>query len=249
MNILITGANQGIGYYMTTELLKRGNNVTVLDLEVTELLKLTSEYPSKLLLIECDVRDEAGINKAVNKSISAYGVIDIAIHNACLCTFNSVAETDYVVYRDVFDVNYFGALRLAKSVLPYMEKAGKGKIMFTSSGVGIMGFINISPYASSKGALESLAKCMSIEYSNTGITFHLIHPPLTKTTSAKPLPVPEEFKADPQKVGIGIARNIHKKNFVICHSISQRLQTRMAYILTKKLGGFMSKITNQFDRR
>ena len=108
-----------------------------------------------------------------------------------------------------------------------------------------MGFENISAYASSKGALESLAKCMNIEYQGTGISFHLIHPPLTKTTSAKPLPVPEEFKADPQKVGIGIAKNIHKKRFIICHSFAQRIQTRMAYILSIKLGKFMSKMTEQ----
>jgi NAD(P)-dependent dehydrogenase (short-subunit alcohol dehydrogenase family) len=123
-----------------------------------------------------------------------------------------------------------------------MKEQSKGRIFFTSSGVGIMGFVNISAYASSKGALESLAKCLNIEYHNTGITFHIIHPPLTRTTSAKPLPIPEEFKADPEKVGTGIAKNIHKKRFIICHSFSQRIQTRLAYILTMKLGKFMSKM-------
>ena len=87
----------------------------------------------------------------------------------------------------------------------------------------------------------------NIEYQNTGITFHLIHPPLTKTTSAKPLPVPKEFKADPQKVGTGIAKNIHKRRFIIYHSFAQRLQTRMAYLFSLKLGKFMSKMTGQYS--
>jgi hypothetical protein len=87
---------------------------------------------------------------------------------------------------------------------------------------------------------------MNIEYHGTGISFHLIHPPLTNTTSAEPLPVPKKFKADPQKVGSGIAKNIHKKRFVICHSLGQRIQTRMAYMLTMRLGKFMSKMTAQF---
>ena len=56
------------------------------------------------------------------------------------------------------DVNYFGALRLSKLILPFMREKKEGRIIFTSSGVGVTGFGNISPYASSKGAIESLAK-------------------------------------------------------------------------------------------
>lgn len=97
---------------------------------------------------------------------------------------------------------------MAKSVLPYMQAQKKGKIIFTSSGVGVTGFIGISPYASTKGALESLVKCLNIEYASEGISFHIIHPPLTCTKSAAHLPVPQEFMADPRKVGYGIARHI-----------------------------------------
>ena len=57
------------------------------------------------------------------------------------------------------DRNYYGGLRFDKSVIPYMQAQKRGKIIFTSSGVGVTGFIGISPYASTKGALESLAKC------------------------------------------------------------------------------------------
>ncbi|HBR25330.1 MAG TPA: short-chain dehydrogenase, partial [Firmicutes bacterium] len=82
-----------------------------------------------------------------------------------------------------------------------------------SSGVGVMGFINISPYASSKGAIESLAKCLNIEYQNDGISFHIFHPPLTRTKSAEPLPIPKEFMVPPEKVGVGLAKHINKKSF------------------------------------
>ncbi|NLL50358.1 MAG: SDR family NAD(P)-dependent oxidoreductase, partial [Eubacteriaceae bacterium] len=105
-------------------------------------------------------------------AIERFGVLDIAIHNACMCTFKSEPETDYEVYRQVMDVNYYGALRLAKLVLPEMRKAGAGKIIFTSSGVGVTGFGNISPYASSKGAIEALAKCLHIESLWNHISYH-----------------------------------------------------------------------------
>lgn len=248
MNILITGANSGIGYYMITELLEMGNNVTVLDLEIDELLKLRNKYSKDLLPIECDVRDANRMQEAVKISIDKYGSIDIAIHNACFCTFSSMIETDYITYKDVFDVNYFGALRLAKCVVPYMEKSGNGKIIFTSSGVGVMGFHDISPYASSKGAIESLAKCLNIEYLDKGISFHIFHPPLTKTKSASPLPVPQDFMADPKVVGYGLARRINKKSFYICHSYGQQLQTRLCYLFPVKMGKMMSKLLKRSQK-
>lgn len=146
-----------------------------------------------LLTIVCDVRDYEQLKASVSESVAKYGSVDCAIHNACLCTFDSMEETKEDTYHDVFAVNYFGALNLAKAVLPYMKKEQKGKVIFTSSGVGIMGFVNISPYASSKGAIEALAKCLNIEYENYGITFHIFHPPLTRTKSSSPLPIPKEF--------------------------------------------------------
>lgn len=242
MNILVTGANEGIGYYMIIELLEQGNNVTILDIEISELLKLEEKYPDKVLPVKCDVRDTEGMQKAVMKSVSVYGSIDIAVHNACLCTFKSMQETDYSIYEDVFNVNYFGALRLAKCVIPYMEKERKGKVIFTSSGVGVMGFHNISPYASTKGAIEALAKCLNIEYMEKGISFHIFHPPLSKTKSAAPLPVPEDFLADPKVVGCGLARRINRNSYYICHSISQYLQTKILYLFPVKMGKMMSKL-------
>lgn len=246
MNILVTGANQGIGYYMVEELLKQGHNVTVIDIEITELENFVKKYPGKMLSILCDVRNVNDIQQAVMRSVNTYGNIDIAVHNACLCTFNSMAETDYDVYTDVFNINYFGALRLAKCVVPYMEKSGGGKVIFTSSGVGVMGFVNISPYASTKGAIESLAKCLNIEYNKKGISFHIFHPPLTKTKSASPLPVPKEFMADPKTVGKGLAKNINKRSYIICHSFLQKMQTLACYLMPLKMGRLMSKMTANY---
>ena len=110
-----------------------------------------------------------------------------------------------------------------------MQAQKGGKIIFTSSGVGVTGFIGISPYASTKGALESLAKCLNIEYASDGISFHIIHPPLTRTKSASPLPVPKEFMADPQKVGFGIAKHIFSKRFYYMSQLQSKVSN--SYLL------------------
>jgi len=186
------------------------------------------------------------VEACVAESVKKFGSIDCAIHNACLCTFESMEQTDEETYHNVMEVNYYGALHLSKAVLPYMKSQKNGKVIFTSSGVGVTGFVNISPYASSKGAIEALAKCLNIEYQNYGISFHIFHPPLTRTKSAEPLPVPKEFMANPEKVGIGLAKHIQSKSFIICHSFGQKVQTLSCYLLPIKMGKLMSKMTVKY---
>ena len=162
-HILIVGANQGIGYYIVKRLLASGHFVSVLDININHLQSLQTEYPERLFPMIADAQNLASIQDGVSLSIQTFGNIDAAIHNACFCTFENEQDCDYTVYQRAMDVNFFGALRLAKTVLPYMRKAQSGRVIFTSSGVGITGFANISPYASTKGAIESLAKCLEIE--------------------------------------------------------------------------------------
>ena len=241
-NIIITGANQGIGYYMVKKLLADGNKVSVLDIETENLANLKKQYGC-LIFYKVDLRNYDEIRSAVDKTVAEFGTIDIAVHNACKCTFESEADTDFDTYKDVFEVNYFGALRFVKSIVPYMSKQKKGKVIFTSSAVGVTGFVNISPYSSTKGALEALAKCLRIEYAKDNITFHIMHPPLTRTKSASPLPVPDEFKALPEKVGYGLAKHINSRRFIICHSFNQKMQTMGCYLFPIKMGGLLSKLT------
>jgi len=247
-NIMITGAGSGIGYYLVRQLLTDGYNVTVLDVDTDNLGDLCSRYDS-LLTMACDVRDFARMKACAEQSAGRFGSIDCAIHNACLCTFRSMTDTDEQTYRDVFDVNYYGALHLTRAVLPYMKRQGGGKVIFTSSGVGVMGFVDISPYASSKGAIEALAKCLNIEHQGDGISFHIFHPPLTRTKSAAPLPIPSEFMADPEEVGVGLAKRLRKKAFIICHSFGQRVQTLSCYLFPVKMGRLMSRLTAGYKEK
>ena len=244
-NVLIVGADQGIGYYLVERLLELENTVTVLDLQITAIDILKEKYQDTVLPIVADARNLSSIESGVHSAIEHFGDIDIAIHNACLCTFASEHDTEYEVYQNVMDVNYFGALRLAKTVLPHMRKAKKGRIIFTSSGVGVTGFSNISPYAASKGAIESLAKCLQIENEEYGISFHLFHPPLTNTKSASGISVPKEFKAEAKKVGYGLANRIWSKQFIICHSASQTAQIKFSYRYPLFIGKMMTQATKR----
>ena len=146
-------------------------------------------------------------------------------------------------------VNFYGAINLTEAVIPIMKSQRRGKICFTSSGVGITGFIDISSYASSKGAIEAFAKCMNIEYEDSGVTFHIMHPPLTDTESSSPLPIPKEFKSSPEKVGKGFVKNIDGKKFIITPSFGDKISVRLSYAFSLPMGRMLVKMTKKAKNR
>ena len=123
-NIIILGANEGIGFFMAKKLLEDGNNVGVLDIHTNNLNELKEQYKKQLYIAECDAKSSSEIETAVAGFVHNYKKIDIAIHNACKCTFDSMEDTSEDVYREVFDINYFGALRLTRCMVQYMKKIG-----------------------------------------------------------------------------------------------------------------------------
>ena len=238
-NFVITGGAQGIGFYLARGLLQSGCRVAVLDLDLSPLERQGEAFPG-LLALQCDVRDPEQTASCVERAAAEFGGLDCAVHNACLCTFSPFNATGETAFRQVLDTNYFGALHLARAALPHLRKS-RGRLVFTSSGVGVTGFPGIAPYASSKGAIEALAKCLRLEYAPDGVSVHLIHPPLTRTASAAPLPVPAEFMTPPETVGAGLARRIGKKSFLLCHSAGQQLLMRVNYLFPLRMGAMMDR--------
>ena len=101
-----------------------------MDLETDNLAKLKESYSDQLLYFQVDVRSQQGIQEAVADTMTGFRTLDIAIHNACRCTFQTEADTEFGTYQDVFDVNYFGALRFVKAVIPYMTRPNGSVCLF-----------------------------------------------------------------------------------------------------------------------
>ena len=80
-NIIITGANQGIGYYMVEKLLSEGNKVSVLDIETDNLTNLKKLYDC-LIFYKVDLRNYDEVKRAVDETVAEFDTIDIAVHNA-----------------------------------------------------------------------------------------------------------------------------------------------------------------------
>ena len=243
--VIITGANRGIGYAMTQQLLADGFRIAAFDIEKDQLKALHEQYPDTLRVYVCDVTDREQVYESVADVAGQWGGVDVLVNNAVLAVFEPFETRPLEKTRREFEVNYFGALHMIHAVLPYMKKQQGGIIHNVSSGVGITGFPGIYGYASTKGALESLTRTLALELKTYGITVNLMHPPLTNTRSASPLGVPVQVMDDPQKVGSKLAEQILSTKGVIVPDFRSRAYIFLAYRFPRLLGGFFASMTEK----
>lgn len=247
--VIISGANNGIGFYMTEYLLEQGYRVAGLDIEINNLLELQKTRTENLKVFEADVTNDLEVKEAVKAVAKEWERIDILVNNACIALFSHFEDKKIEDIMEEFEVNYFGYVRMIKEVLPYMKMQGKGIIHNVSSGVGLTGFTGMCGYTSTKGAIEALTLTLSYELKKYGISVSTMHPPLTNTKSASPLGVPSEFMEDPKVVGRKLASNILKQNSVITYNFQARIYVVLSRLFPKLIGGFFSKMTEKERNR
>jgi gluconate 5-dehydrogenase len=239
--IIITGANNGIGLAMTKALLGLGDNVAALDLSISNL-DLSNV---NLLPFICDVTDPERIQCVVDEIIQHWGKVDVLINNACLALFKPFGQRLPDDFRREMEVNYFGDLNMIRAVLPVMQQQGHGVVHNLSSGVGFTGMPDMTGYTSSKGAIESLTRTLSLEYATKGIIFNVMHPPLTRIKSSEGFGIPPEMMADPEMVGRKLAKQVGKSAPVLASDIGSGFQLWVSYHFRIQMGKLMSMMAEK----
>lgn len=119
---------------------------------------------------------------AVEACIAKFGKIDILFHNgARLSPIRTVVDLDVKDFQSVINTNLCGAFYLAKAVIPYMRKQGKGVIVNTSSISGIGGDYGMAPYNAAKAGLINLTRTIAIDHAREGIRAVTICPGYMET--------------------------------------------------------------------
>ncbi len=240
--VIITGANSGIGLGMTRALLNKKFKVAAVDLKGDSLSELSMNFPETFIFIKADLTSTPEVNNAVKKTIELWNRADILVNNACLALFAPFEEKDPDDTYKEFEVNYFGYTRMIKAVLPYMKQQGNGIIHNVSSGVGLTGFSGMYGYASTKGAIEALTLTLRFELKPYGIYAGTMHPPLTRTPSAKPLGIPAEIMQDPEKVGHQLAHRILQTKPAVTTNFRTTIYLKFCRWFPHTAGSFMSKM-------
>lgn len=175
---IVTGANSGFGKLITLRLAQQGYTVIAGVRQETNAKKLAEEVKkaalSESIHIEAlDVTDTQSI-QAFQKRLNAYAPIHLLVNNAGTAYAGFAEEVPVDQYREQFEVNVFGVMEMTQAVLPLMTSGAK--ILNMSSISGLMGMPALSPYVSSKFALEGYTESLRIELAAFGIQAALIEP-------------------------------------------------------------------------
>ncbi|MCL4097657.1 MULTISPECIES: oxidoreductase [Bacillus] len=175
---IVTGANSGFGKLITLRLAQQGYTVIAGVRQETNTKKLAEEVKnaalSESIHIEAlDVTDTQSI-QAFQKRLNAYAPIHLLVNNAGTAYAGFAEEVPVDQYREQFEVNVFGVMEMTQAVLPLMTSGAK--ILNMSSISGLMGMPALSPYVSSKFALEGYTESLRIELAAFGIQAALIEP-------------------------------------------------------------------------
>lgn len=171
--VLVTGDSAGIGRACCEQLKARGR--IVYGASRSEPASAGWHH------VGMDVTDEASVARAVAHVAEREGRIDAVVHCAGVSFGGPFEETTVDEAKQHFDVNYFGAVRVMRAVLPTMRGQGAGKLVMVGSIGGLIGLRYLSAYSAAKFALDGLIEAVRPELIGFGIEATVVHPGDFKT--------------------------------------------------------------------
>jgi NAD(P)-dependent dehydrogenase (short-subunit alcohol dehydrogenase family) len=187
--VLVTGAAGGIGSAIATALIDAGHSVAAVDRNVVALEQLCAKHSStrnreRLLPITADLAFEEACSKAVAKTISHFGRIEVVINNAGIGVSSirgdaelrhpSIEELTTEVWDQFFAINVRAAMIVTRIALPHVRKRKWGRIINNTTSYRTM--LRVLPYGATKAALESMSAVWATELNGSGITVNVLVP-------------------------------------------------------------------------
>ena len=263
---LITGGSSGIGRALAHKLAAQGYDLSLIARR-TELLQETARElervfvrPGQRVFIHsADVSNAAQAAEAVKAAIAALGAPDLVVTSAGIAVPGHFAEQPLELSERSMAVNYFGSLYVVHAALPAMRARKQGRIVFMSSGAGLMGIFGYTTYSPGKFALRGLAEALRAELRADNISISIVFPPDTDTPMLE-----EENKTKPEETAViasvakmwgaeGIAncvmRGIARNAFAITPGYMLTLINRMPGLMIPLLHRYCDKLVAGVARK
>ncbi len=192
---VITGAGSGIGLASARRLAAEGARVVAVDLDVDAGRAVAGEVDG--LFIRADVTSPEDVERVFATAHDEYGSVDISFHNAGISPpeDDSILDTSLDAWRRVQEVNLTSVYLCCKTVIPYMQRQGKGSIINTASFVATMGAATSQiSYTASKGGVLSMSRELGVQFARDGIRVNALSPGPVDTPLLREL-----FAKDPER--------------------------------------------------
>jgi 3-oxoacyl-[acyl-carrier protein] reductase len=176
----VTGGNRGIGRAIAEAFVAAGDQVAV--------TSRNGEAPEGALAVAGELPDPASVNAAFVEVESAHGPVEVLVANAGITRDTLLLRMSEEDWDAVIATNLTGSFRVAKRAAKGMLRLRKGRIIFISSVVGMLGSPGQVNYAASKSGLVGMARSLARELGSRGITSNVVAPGFIETDMTAVLP-------------------------------------------------------------
>jgi NAD(P)-dependent dehydrogenase (short-subunit alcohol dehydrogenase family) len=186
---IVTGGNRGLGREIARQLMKEDVFVVIGardQAKGNEAIEAIRGRRSNAVCYPLDVNDTKSVRRFVEAVDKNHGAPRILVNNAGVypeATDAKIVDTPTSMWRETFETNLFGAVRMCREVVPLMKSVRTGRIVNISSGLGQLHRMGegSAAYRVSKAALNALTCTLAAEVAGTGILVNSMSPGWVKT--------------------------------------------------------------------
>ena len=181
---IVTGGTSGIGRATAVLFAAEGAVVTVVGRDEergAQVLGEIRDAGSQGIFAHADVRIAADCDRAVARTVDAFGRLDVLFNNAGIYVANDVLGCDEDEWDAQVDTSLKGAYLMSRAALPHMIEQGSGSIVHCSSGWGLVGGARAAAYCAAKGGVVLLTKAMALDHGPRGVRVNAVCPGDTET--------------------------------------------------------------------
>jgi NAD(P)-dependent dehydrogenase (short-subunit alcohol dehydrogenase family) len=181
---VVTGTSTGIGFATALHLARNGYRVFAGMRNLAKagpLEEAAAEHDLSLEVIRLDVTEADSVAEAF-EAVRGHGPVDVLVNNAGIGGATPLELTPESEHRQMFETNYFGAVRCIQEVLPTMRERERGAIVNVTSMEGRMAVPNQIPYSASKWALEAVGEALAHEVARFGVRVVNVEPGVIMTS-------------------------------------------------------------------
>ena len=171
--VLVTGANGGLGAYVTQAFLDAGATVIGTSRKIQQ-----SDFSSpSFTALPSEISSREDSQGLVDQVVARFGRLDVLAHTVGgFAGGQSIADTDDDTFQRMFDLNLNSVFHILRASIPALRQTGNGRIIAIGSRAALEPGAGVGAYSASKAAMVSLIRTVALENKDVGLTANVILP-------------------------------------------------------------------------